>query len=112
MRRRLSQILLAVFAALIFTLCDIDTTGPSVRFRGKQLLKTDNAIPQFTPGQLLPPTGPSVQPGHRYGDEALVFFSRSRGSNLLDNFVLIFHDGKTHDGATREAVLKLITTSK
>ena len=92
----------------VIWLCDVDTASATVRFRAKQPLKTNGAIPQFTPGQLLSVSGPPVQPGHQYGDEALVFLSRSRGSRLSADFILALHDGRTGDGTTRDAILKLI----
>ena len=53
--------------------------------------------------------GPAVEPGTRYGDEALVFLSfRSGASSISADFVLILNDGKAGDGLTRETLIQLI----
>jgi hypothetical protein len=90
-------------------LCDADTNGPAVRFRTKQSLMTNATIGKFTSGQFLPVSGPEVESGTRYGEEAVVFFSsHSATSRISTDFILLFHGGKTGDGTSRDAVIDLI----
>jgi len=92
-------------------LCDVDTTGTGqrVRYRSKQLIATNTAGSQFKAGELLPVNGPAIEPGHAYGDEALVFLSsRSGPSRVSANFILIFRDGRTGDGMSRDAAIRIV----
>jgi hypothetical protein len=90
-------------------LCDVDTTAGAVGYRSKQVVTTNVTGMQFAAGQLLPVSGPSIEPGTRYGDEALVFLSsRSGAPPVAANYILVFHDGKTGDGMSREAVIRLV----
>jgi len=90
-------------------LCDVDTTGSAVRYRSKRILTMKVTAIQFAVGQILPVSGPAIQSGTRYGDEALVFLSARQGtSRVAANFILALHDARTRDGMSREAVIRLI----
>jgi len=90
-------------------LCDVDTTSGAVRYRAKQMVTTNTVATQFSPGALLPASGPATEPGTRYGDEAFVFLSRRSGSSRVSaQFILILHGGQTGDGMSREAVVRII----
>jgi hypothetical protein len=89
-------------------LCDVETASGTVRYRAKQAIKTNPALTQFAPGQILPVNGPPVEPGHKYGDEALLFFSQGRNSRLSANFILIVHHGRTGDGTPLGTIFQII----
>src|SRR5690606_38749978 len=90
-------------------LCDVDITGPTVRYRIKQAVKTNGSSMQFTNGQLLSLSGPAVEAGVQYGDEAFIFLSRPAPSRPVSaDFVLHLFDGVAEDNITREEIMQLV----
>jgi hypothetical protein len=77
-------------------LCDVDTTGSAVRYRSKRMIVTNIAGSQSKVGDLLPASGPAIEPGTKHGEEALVFLSSQSGPlRVSANFILVFHNGRT-----------------
>ena len=94
-------------------LCSVDVACSSVRFRVEQTIKTNDLAPsQFAEGQILPVSGPRIEQGTSYGDEAMVFLSsRPAGSGVSANFILVLHNGKTGnkaDSLSRDDLIKLV----
>jgi hypothetical protein len=76
----------------------------------KQVLKPSAAGMQFTIGQVVPAASPSVQSGQRYGDEAVIFLSRSLGAaKPSPDLVLILHGGKVpFENFGREDIIAIV----
>jgi hypothetical protein len=90
-------------------LCDVDASGPKVRYKAKQALKTSASSIQFTNGQVLPVTGPTIQPGTKFGDEAFIFLSRPASSRPVSaDFVMHIYDGVATEGMSRDEVIRTI----
>ncbi|MBA4148556.1 MAG: hypothetical protein H0X66_10620 [Verrucomicrobia bacterium] len=90
-------------------LCDIDVSGPTVRYKAKQAIKTNATSVQFTQGQIVPVSGPATEAGTQYGDEAFIFLARPTSTRPVSaDFILIVHDGVAGEGMSREEVIKTI----
>jgi hypothetical protein len=94
-------------------LCDVDKSGPVVRFKAKQPIKTNATSVQFTNGQLLPVRGPNIEAGRQYGDEAFIFLARPTSTRPASaDFILIVDDGEIRDATHRMSREEVIATSR
>ena len=90
-------------------LCDVDTNSPAVRYRAKQSLMTNVVTGGFISGQFVPVSGPAIQSGEQYGDEAVIFFSTQPSTSRVSApLILALYNGEIPDGLSRDAVIKLV----
>jgi len=90
-------------------LCDVDVSGARVRYKTKEPLKGNASSIPFLRGQILPVSGPPIEPGHKYGDEAIIFLAKpTPRRQVAADLAIIISNGVTGQGMSRDEVIRII----